>query len=211
MNWKTAVTVAAPAPVTPVLGDIVGPSDIDLRAAALRWQARTDAFAVGKATTCLDIAARVATRGYASEKQRDYAVKLIEWSKPRTSAPAAPVYTPVPSGLPVPKLFEVMQKHATLHAGDLKISRKNQDSLCWLVWKGKAVGKIEADLATVWKGKAGADHDAILLLLAEFDADPLAAAKRHGRLSGRCSICNRDLTDPASIEAGIGPTCAERL
>lgn len=34
------------------------------------------------------------------------------------------------------------------------------------------------------------------------------AAKRYGKELGRCSCCNRTLTDPASIEAGIGPVCA---
>lgn len=29
-------------------------------------------------------------------------------------------------------------------------------------------------------------------------------------LEGRCVICNRPLTDPESIRAGIGPTCAAR-
>lgn len=27
----------------------------------------------------------------------------------------------------------------------------------------------------------------------------------------RCSRCHRELKDPASIKAGIGPTCAEKL
>ncbi len=31
----------------------------------------------------------------------------------------------------------------------------------------------------------------------------------YGRF-GRCSCCGRDLVDPVSIRAGIGPICAER-
>lgn len=40
--------------------------------------------------------------------------------------------------------------------------------------------------------------------------DPRAAAIRYGKELGRCSICHRTLTDPDSINAGIGPVCARR-
>ena len=39
----------------------------------------------------------------------------------------------------------------------------------------------------------------------------LDEAKIHGRNSGRCLICSRELTNPDSIAAGIGPICAERF
>lgn len=39
----------------------------------------------------------------------------------------------------------------------------------------------------------------------------LDAAVEYGRATGRCSVCGRTLTDPVSIEAGIGPICAEKL
>jgi len=38
-----------------------------------------------------------------------------------------------------------------------------------------------------------------------------AAGKVYAQASGNCYICNRLLTTPESIEAGIGPTCASRL
>ncbi len=41
-------------------------------------------------------------------------------------------------------------------------------------------------------------------------ADPLSAAVRYGRATGSCSCCGRELTVKASIEAGIGPVCAEK-
>lgn len=41
--------------------------------------------------------------------------------------------------------------------------------------------------------------------------DPLEAATYFGRHSGTCSCCGRTLTDPASIEAGIGPICAGKF
>lgn len=39
--------------------------------------------------------------------------------------------------------------------------------------------------------------------------DPEAAAIAYGRATGSCSCCGRRLTNPASIELGIGPICAE--
>lgn len=42
-------------------------------------------------------------------------------------------------------------------------------------------------------------------------SDPKAAAIAYGRLTGTCCICGRMLEDPNSIEAGIGPVCAERF
>jgi hypothetical protein len=41
-------------------------------------------------------------------------------------------------------------------------------------------------------------------------ADPAAAAVAYGRRTGTCACCGRELTNHASIEAGIGPICAER-
>lgn len=41
-------------------------------------------------------------------------------------------------------------------------------------------------------------------------ADPKAAAIAYGKRFGKCSVCNRDLTDAESVERGIGPICAER-
>lgn len=42
-------------------------------------------------------------------------------------------------------------------------------------------------------------------------ADPLAAAKEYGRLTGRCCICNRKLEDVTSVANGIGPICAKKF
>jgi len=41
-------------------------------------------------------------------------------------------------------------------------------------------------------------------------ADPKGEAIRHGQKTGRCSCCGRELTKHASIDAGIGPICAEK-
>lgn len=42
-------------------------------------------------------------------------------------------------------------------------------------------------------------------------ADPLGKAIEHGKLTGRCAICNRNLKDEDSTDRGIGPVCAKRF
>lgn len=41
-------------------------------------------------------------------------------------------------------------------------------------------------------------------------ADPAGEARLYGQRTGVCCCCGRELTDPVSIEAGIGPICAEK-
>lgn len=42
-------------------------------------------------------------------------------------------------------------------------------------------------------------------------ADPKAAAIAYGKKFGSCCICGRELSNPASVELGIGPICASRF
>lgn len=36
-------------------------------------------------------------------------------------------------------------------------------------------------------------------------------AQRLGKKTGRCQICHRKLSDPVSVERGIGPICEGRM
>ncbi len=47
--------------------------------------------------------------------------------------------------------------------------------------------------------------------LSAADRMTLEEAKAFGALYGTCCVCGRTLTDEKSIEAGIGPVCAERM
>lgn len=42
-------------------------------------------------------------------------------------------------------------------------------------------------------------------------ADPITAAIAFGKKFGLCSVCGRDLSDPESVERGIGPICYGKL
>ena len=49
-----------------------------------------------------------------------------------------------------------------------------------------------------------------LATLTAIAINPREAAINYGRLTGSCACCGRTLTDPQSVELGIGPICAER-
>lgn len=91
----------------------------------------------------------------------------------------------------------VRVKPAAKHPGVLYVVDRSTDSYLGKVTGGKFVPSRD--------GKA---REAEMLTIL---ADPKAAAVRHGKLTGACSVCSRTLTDPASIAAGIGPVCAENM
>jgi len=53
--------------------------------------------------------------------------------------------------------------------------------------------------------------DEVKAVLLEAAGDPLTAAVRYGKETGSCSCCGRDLTNPQSIELGIGPICRDKF
>lgn len=112
----------------------------------------------------------------------------------------------------LPALHAVLQRHAKFYAGDLTISRRNADQLCWIKFEGveKVIGKIDQGHLTLWN-RPGVDLNKVRDLLAEFEGAPLQTAMKYGKLAGRCCSCGRELTNDGSIEAGIGPICAEKF
>jgi hypothetical protein len=53
------------------------------------------------------------------------------------------------------------------------------------------------------------EAEALKERIVETLANPLELAIAYGRRTGKCSCCGRKLTDPVSVERGIGPVCAE--
>ena len=98
-------------------------------------------------------------------------------------------------------------KYPKLHLQDLTISpaganSKNAGSL--YVKNGEAyLGKI-----TGQRFFASRDcSESAAQTVASVISDPLAAAVAFGKTTGRCCCCGRELTDPVSVEKGIGPIC----
>ena len=71
--------------------------------------------------------------------------------------------------------------------------------------KPKYLGKVTPQGCD---SRLGDDVKAIIMGAAN---DPLSAAIKYGKVSGECSCCGRELTDPRSIERGIGPICATKF
>jgi Family of unknown function (DUF6011) len=208
-------TAPTPTGAIPMVASTV--TAVALREAGNRWLKRHDQFADGKADTCFDMADKLDRFGsFVSEKQEGYARKLIEWSLPRQQQPdqgnartsqAAELVRANPT---LPKLFALMQRLAKLRFGDVEIARKNGDSLCWIKVPGveKVAGRLtDGGTLTIWQ-RPMVDLQDLTRRLLEIEADPERAAVLYGKASGNCSICGRDLTDPESIERGIGPICA---
>lgn len=68
------------------------------------------------------------------------------------------------------------------------------------------LGKIAEGKFTASRDCDAAKQSEIVALC----ADPLASAIAYGQRTGICACCARELTDPESIERGIGPICAEK-
>jgi hypothetical protein len=208
-TMPTLADIPEALPATPAFNEAMDCAQA-LHEAACRFEVRgtADQFARKSAMAARDIAAKLVRFGsFASDAQKEYAAKLVEWSKPRQPAAAPQAGTTQK----LPKLFALMQRLSKLHIGTLTIARKNGDTLCWIKLESVegVVGKIENGVVSLF-AKCG-DRIAMRKRLEDIEADPEAAAALHGRVSGRCSICNRDLTDPESIARGIGPICAEKF
>lgn len=57
----------------------------------------------------------------------------------------------------------------------------------------------------------GAKSPEAVKILAEVVANGQAHAVAYAKITGKCGVCNTKLTDPKSIEAGIGPVCAKKF
>lgn len=74
-------------------------------------------------------------------------------------------------------------------------------------------GFVTEDGIRVWRSKRGGVYEAyakLVWLLAVHPEETPLAERYEMMAEGRCIRCNRKLTEPASIETGIGPVCAER-
>jgi Family of unknown function (DUF6011) len=65
---------------------------------------------------------------------------------------------------------------------------------------------VDGDARAAWEYMPGAVYG-----LEGLTPLTIEAAARLGHLHGICVICAKQLTDPASVERGIGPVCVKRL
>jgi hypothetical protein len=111
------------------------------------------------------------------------------------------------------RLFETAKsnglKRPKLTIGDFRFSPAPDN--------GANAGAIYVKQEGVYLGKmmrgrfmaaVAGDHINSILRIAN---DPLGAAVAHGKLTGHCAVCSRLLSDPDSVERGIGPVCATKF
>ena len=107
-------------------------------------------------------------------------------------------------------------KRLTLRFEGVSIKPNRDNTVLWVTsqsetemgeygLKPKYLGKVTP---AGCDSRLGDDVKAIIMGAAN---DPLSAAIRYGKVSGECSCCGRELTDPKSIEAGIGPICVTKF
>jgi hypothetical protein len=88
-------------------------------------------------------------------------------------------------------------------AGD----RSTNPGAVFVFLSGTYKGSIATDGAV--RGVLASDAAALASINA-IAADPAAAAKAYGVLTGNCSFCRKELTDAGSVEVGYGPVCARK-
>lgn len=107
-------------------------------------------------------------------------------------------------------------KRLTLRFEGVSIKPNRDNTVLWVTSQSETeMG--EYGLKPKYLGKvtpAGCDSrlgDDVKAIIMGAASDPLSAAIKYGKVSGSCSCCGRELTDPKSIEAGIGPICVTKF
>lgn len=126
----------------------------------------------------------------------------------RTQAPLQPGYYTVVMGVEhVTFRIATQPKDASFMPGKNLLARlvgpDNTSS-----YRSVALVSDDKRRAFVWHKHR--DDSKLMNAIAVLEQQPEAAAKGYAKRSGRCYVCGRLLTEPGSIESGIGPVCAER-
>lgn len=184
-----------------------------------------------KQETLLDIASKVDRfRSFASDKQRDYARSLVSQARAaareRATNGSEPAATPAPYTGPrtngarpigsAPKIAALfgVDKAAHIHVGPVHIAARYEFDRFWLTYNDTCYGFMlpNGDMFASKHGRAMPDQlSKLLAAIVVIEEDPLRAMQQHGTETGRCSVCNRHLTNEESIGLGIGPICRGRI
>lgn len=122
------------------------------------------------------------------------------------------------------RLYESAQKGSTAKKPKppkLRFQTDNYDRVYirLLGEKSRYHGLIGITANGLWCGRLEADGifhksdrcpDEIIELLQTFAENPLATIEANGKEFGFCSCCGLELTNPESIERGIGPICLNK-
>lgn len=170
-----------------------------------------------------DLLKQLATKHWLSDKQLYWVGILAQ----RASQPQAPEKRAVKIGdmAGLIELFNKAKAHIKYPALELRLSDDTRVRLTLNSSAAKFPGHItvsayfDAGFKT-WAGRVSPDGEwtqpsnatglaAIGYLLKRMSCDPVNTAKDYAKLTNNCCFCGQLLTDPASVEVGYGPICAD--
>jgi len=103
------------------------------------------------------------------------------------------------------KALESGINEPSLRLGDFKF--KYERGVIYVRRGERYIGKIWESRFNPVRACTPDDVEALKLVV----ADPAGQAKAYGFRTSSCSCCGRKLTNPVSVEMGIGPICADRF
>lgn len=164
----------------------------------------------------------MANNGNFATSLRDGVKKWGSLTEKQLAAVMRIIETPAPAKATL-DLTAVFDKFTTAQEAGLKKPKLRLDGLCFMLAGGANAGMIYVKAGPAYEdtylgkvapsGEFSKSRDCTpehLDQLTSLTGDLLAAAVAYGRKTGQCSCCGRELTDPNSIEAGIGPICADK-
>ncbi len=138
--------------------------------------------------------------------------QVAEWMLQELKPVAAPAAVPRTEPTNLYRAFAVAMnniKHPKLRIDEYTFSPAKPGSMnpgaVYVKSGGVYLGKYIAEGKFISAGGHATNAD--IERIESIAKDPLQHAKIHGMKYGKCSVCGRPLTDPASVEAGIGPIC----
>lgn len=178
---------------------------------------------IGEATKWSEFAASlldsILTKGVLSEGQLNAATSMMDKVKAKEQEKAAAQQekhqsAPVIELTKINEMFDTVLnkglKKPILRIGNIKISiapaHGTNAGHLYVQDGSEYAGKITPAGKYLATKSAPEGINEILVTLA---ADPLGTAIAHGKATGKCACCGRELTDPKSIELGIGPVCIQ--
>jgi len=176
--------------------------------------------------------------GNLTPKQAPWVEKLIERAQPKVAAPVfspslvQPVVETVNVGgfEGVVALFNAAKSHLKFPKISLLVAGNKTVKLVLLGAKSKYAGSVSITNGgkypqAIWYGRVSPEGvftpsaklvpeflTALTALLQEFSQNPARVAKEHGKLTGHCCFCNKELglgEDKRSVVVGFGPVCAD--
>lgn len=208
---RSGVQETASAPEQPVLGQDAAPKVLTLEQVRAIRELLGRRFEPQDITPALKATAEALAQAYTGDFDfvRDVAAKAAKWGG-MTLAQAKGVLNALTANGPRPQAAP----------GEPAVATVTLDPGMYL--HGGTIYKVQPTRAgrlvamRLHQGAAGErasfeyERGAIYQLAAE-ERMTLEQAKAHGAQYGTCCVCGATLTDPKSIEAGIGPVCAGKI